>query len=67
MNWDVREVEPFERNTLKCFFTLIAGPFAIKKCTYHESGEKSWVGCPGAPLCQSSLRASERVLEHRRS
>ena len=49
MNWEIRDVEPFERNTLKCFFTLSAGVLLIKKCTYHESGDKSWVGFPGSP------------------
>jgi hypothetical protein len=49
MNWEIIDVEPFERRTLKAFFTLSAGLFVIKKCTYHEANGKSWVGFPAAP------------------
>jgi hypothetical protein len=46
MNYSVKDFKPFERNTLKGFFTVVAGSLEIEGFTYHEKNGSAWVGMP---------------------
>jgi len=46
MNYDIKDVKPMNKNTLKAFFTLTAGPMEITNWSYHVKGDKSWVNAP---------------------
>ena len=46
----VSNFKPFEKNTLRGFFTLEVAPgLEISDCTYHVQNDKSWFGFPGVP------------------
>ena len=46
MNYSVKDFKPFERNTLKGFFTLVVDVLEIGGFTYHEKNSKCWVSMP---------------------
>jgi hypothetical protein len=46
MDYSIKNFKPFERNTLKGFFTVVAGALEIEGFTYHEKNGKSWVNMP---------------------
>lgn len=46
MPWTVENFKPFEKNTLRGFFSLNVSGMVIDGFTYHQKGGKRWVGFP---------------------
>lgn len=50
LRWEVKNLKPVVRNTLRCTFDLFAKPLLIKNLTYHKHANgREWVGFPGQP------------------
>ena len=46
MNFQIADIKPLNKNTLKGVFALMVGPMKIEGWTYHVKGEKFWVNSP---------------------
>lgn len=46
MPWIIENFKPFEKNTLRGFFSLNVSGMSIEGFTYHQKGGKRWVGLP---------------------
>jgi hypothetical protein len=46
IRYEIKYFKPFNKSTLRGFFTLLLDDFEIESFTYHDSDGKRWVGMP---------------------
>jgi len=46
IKYEIKKFKSFNKNTLRGFFTLRIDAFEIESFTYHEKGDKRWIGLP---------------------
>jgi hypothetical protein len=46
MQFEITNPKPLNKNTLRGFFTLKAGPLEIEGYTYHIKNDKTWINPP---------------------
>jgi hypothetical protein len=46
MSFKITDTKSMNRNTLRGVFSLLVGPMKIEGFTFHQKGEKSWIGFP---------------------
>jgi hypothetical protein len=55
--WRIAVVKPVSLGSVKAFVTVEIGPFSISGLSYHESGDRKFVGFPGQPKLDGSGQA----------
>lgn len=59
----VSNLKPYRKNTLRGFFTLhLPSGLTIHDMTWHEQGEKRWIGFPGRPYTKPDGTQSWAVV-----
>ena len=46
MQFQITDTKKLNKNTLRGSFALLVGPLKIEGFTFHQKGEKSWIGFP---------------------
>ena len=61
----VSEWKPFEKKTLKGFFTVTVLPpgISIRDCTYHEKENGRWISFPGRSYEKNGVSTWANFLE----
>ena len=54
MNFEIIDPRPVNKNTLRGFFTLRAGPLEIEGYSFHEKNGKTWVNPPAREYTDES-------------